>query len=102
MTSLELSHADLELPFGIKFLYQSYLNLSKRTKKPDNLILIFKRDFVALQNQLAQADAINKEALRYQKSLFDSQLQAVKAEFMKTLSEKPQIVDVPVDVRKTK
>ena len=102
MTFLELSHGDLELPFGIRFLYNAYLNLRKRQTKPDNLIIIPKRDFLELQSAVKLERDANAAALRYQKGLFDEQLRAVKAEFMKTLSEKPQIVDVPVDVRKTK
>ena len=102
MTFLELSHGDLELPFGIRFLYNAYLTLCKSTKRPDNLIILFKRDFTELQSAVTKANDVNAAALRYQKSLFDAQLIAVKAEFMKTLSEKPQIVEVPTDVKRIK
>jgi hypothetical protein len=102
MTFLELSHGDLELPFGIKFLYQAYLNLCKSTKRPDNLIILFKRDFLALQSAVKQANEVNTAALRYQKQLFDKQLQEVKEEFMKALASAPSIVEVPMDIKKTK
>lgn len=95
MKFLEISHADLEVPFGSRFLYQAYLNLCRSAKKPDNLVIILSKDFLELQSSLKREQEIHQIALAEQKKLFDDQLKAVQDEFMKTLEQSPQIVPIP-------
>lgn len=101
MDFLELPHKELEMPFGLRFLYQSYLNLRKKTLKPDNLILLFKKDFLELQSAIKQERDAHKIALMEQKKLFDSQISLIQDEF-KTLLEQSaiQIIPIPEDVKR--
>ena len=91
MNFLELSPLDLEPQFGPRFLYQSYLNLMKSTKKPDKLVLIPKKDFDELRNQVQSLT----KSLEQSRVEFTTTLADVQKEFT-TLLEASKEVPGPV------
>ena len=102
MTFLELPPSELDPQFGPRFLYRAYLQLQKSTQKPDKLVLILKRDFAELQNQVKSSQtSLEKAQAEFAKSL--AEFEVVQKEFLEASKSVPgpvspivmTVVDVP-------